>query len=62
MVTTQGYCVQFLINPVSNSLQNNICMATYLPSHNPTGEIRTSSEVAFSYGLIQMNTPVLADQ
>ena len=45
-------------------------MATYLPSHKSpnedmlgiAGEVTMNSKVIFSYGLLYMDTPVLADQ
>ena len=44
--------------------------ASYYPSHKPSkqdllgtaGEVRTTSKVMFSYGLLHMDTPVMVDQ
>ena len=49
------------------SLELIRCSATYLPSHKQdilytAGEVRMNSSVTFFYGLLQMDTPVLANQ
>ena len=52
----------------NNNPQNNRRAVTFLPSDEPstedkqdtTGEVRTNSEAKFSFGLLYMDTPVLA--
>ena len=62
-----------LKNPGSNSQRNNSCTATYILSlkqsksdkqdtQNTARVPRTQSKVAFSYGPVHMDVPVLADQ
>ena len=59
----------FTTNPGCNTLQNSSCKATYLPSYKPSQKIEldmlgTAGEVrrTFSFGLLYMGTPVLAEQ
>ena len=63
----------FLTNSGSSILQNGSCTASYDPSHKTSkqdeqdmwgtaGDVRTNTSMAFSYGLLLTEAPVLADQ
>ena len=72
MVITQGCYILFWTDPQNSTLPSSSCMGTYFPSYKPSKldkqdmqdtawEVKTNSLVTYSYQLLNMDTPVLAD-